>query len=257
MGVILGNINEISFFWYGLIISITIILSLILILRNKSNDIDFENIIDISIYTIIIGLITGRILFVINNLVIYKRNMWEIFYLWEGGFSIYGVALGALITIVIYCKIKKIQISKIIDTLTPGMVILLIGEQIANFINQNVIGKPGEGRLSMYVEYAFRPIGVEQYDFFYPVAIYQAFWLIVVLIAGLYLKNRIKNYFDGMLFYISIFLIAFGRFIFGFYYLGGDKGLQIEQIFLGIIMLLLIGVIFYQRKDFKKNKEWN
>ena len=257
MGIILGNINEIAFFWYGLILSITILVAIFFILKNKTNEIDIENIIDISIYGIVTGLIVGRLLFVMNNLVIYKKNMWEILYLWQGGLSIYGIAIGVLSTVVIYCKIKKIELHKFLDTLSPGMIILLVGEQIANFISQDVIGNPAESRLSVYVEYAFRPLGFEQYDFFYPVSIYQAMWLSMVLIITLYMKNRIKNNcFDGFVFYTSTLLAAAGRFVFGFYYLGGDKGLQIEQIMSVIIILVIMSLFLYRFKYIKKNKEW-
>ena len=148
---------------------------------------------------------------------------------------------------------KKIKYLELADILTPGLMFILIGNQLANFATQEVIGNPSDNRLSVYIEYAFRPPGFEQYDFFQPISLYQVLWLMVVLGLIFYISKNNKYLFEGAIFFISLLLAALGRFILGFYYLGGNNGLRIEQVFLLGIMLFLI-VAFFHRLLFLKKK---
>mgnify|MGYP007008081037 CR=1 FL=1 len=72
---------------------------------------------------------------------------------------------------------------------------ILIGNQLANFATQEVIGNPSDNRLSVYIEYAFRPPGFEQYDFFQPISLYQVLWLMVVLGLIFYITKNKKYLF--------------------------------------------------------------
>ena len=75
----------------------------------------------------------------------------------------------------------------------------------------------------------------------------------VVLGLIFYISKNNKYLFEGAIFFISLLLAALGRFILGFYYLGGNYGLRIEQVFLLGIMLFLI-VAFSHRLLFSKKK---
>lgn len=253
MGIILGSFNDISVYWYGLIMSIAILLGIAITIKNNSGRINFETLLDLCIVALLTSLVTGRLVFVLNNFVLYKKDLWDILYLWQGGFSIYGAMLGVLISTYCYCKMKKIKYLELADILTPGLMFILIGNQLANFATQEVIGNPSDNRLSVYIEYAFRPPGFEQYDFFQPISLYQVLWLMFVLGLIFYISKNNKYLFEGAIFFISLLLAALGRFILGFYYLGGNNGLRIEQVFLFGIMLFLI-VAFSHRLLFSKKK---
>ena len=45
----------------------------------------------------------------------YKDNLLDIFKIWEGGIAVYGSIIGAVISTCIYCKVKKIKTTKILD----------------------------------------------------------------------------------------------------------------------------------------------
>lgn len=110
MGIILGSFNDISVYWYGLIMSIAILLGIAITIKNNNGRINFETLLDLCIVALLTSLVIGRLVFVLNNFVLYKKDLWDILYLWHGGFSIYGAMLGVLISTYCYCKMKKINI---------------------------------------------------------------------------------------------------------------------------------------------------
>lgn len=174
--------------------------------KNNSGRINFETLLDLCIVALLTSLATGRLVFVLNNFVLYKKDLWDILYLWQGGFSIYGAMLGVLISTYCYCKMKKIKYLELADILTPGLMFILIDNQLANFATQEVIGNPSDNRLSVYIEYAFRPPGFEQYDFFQPISLYQVLWLMFVLGLIFYISKNNKYLFEGAIFFIGLLL---------------------------------------------------
>ena len=78
-----------------------------------------------------------------------------------------------------------------------------------------------------YIEYAFRPSGFEQYEYFRPVALYQAVWQVVVF-SGVCIFNswqsKKKQFYTGVCFMLGISGAAMGRFVLGFLYISAHPG---------------------------------
>ena len=81
--------------------------------------IKFEDVLELMIVIIPVSIICARMYFVLFNLDYYIHNPLEIFALRNGGLAIYGGIIGAVITIAIYCKIKKIKIVDMLDYIVP------------------------------------------------------------------------------------------------------------------------------------------
>ena len=84
-------------YWYGILISIGVLLGIVLALRNaKYFDIDQESIIDMALLAIPLAIVGARLYYVIFEWEQYRDNIWSIFNIRKGGLAIFEVLLGEL-----------------------------------------------------------------------------------------------------------------------------------------------------------------
>src|SRR5699024_2043751 len=65
---------------------------------------------------------------------------WNIFAVWEGGIAIHGALIGAVLTAIVYARIKKVSFWLLADIAAPS---LILGQAIGrwgNFMNQEAHG---------------------------------------------------------------------------------------------------------------------
>ncbi|WP_110953230.1 prolipoprotein diacylglyceryl transferase [Anaerosinus massiliensis] len=237
MGIIAFSIGNLNFYWYGFMLSMAIlagmaITRLVLFFRHER----FEPVLDLLLWGLPVGLIFSRIFYVVLHWHLYAGKFVEVFSLTRGGFSIYGAFLGFLCVLYFYTKIVNVSLWSWLDRLVPAFVLGLAIVQLGNFVLQTVVGMPDDGKIVEYIEYAFRPAGFEQYEYFTPVALYQSIWQFVTfLIISILTWIQIKNHsiLAGNIFLIGMSLVCLGRFLFGFFYLSIQTGMQLHlgQVF--------------------------
>ena len=132
----------------------------------------------------------------------WSRNefCWLLFKVWNGGLAIYGGIIGAIISTVIYCKVKKLNIAKVFDVCAPG---LFIGQAIGrfgNFVNVEVYGGETNSLFGMSINGA-TPV--------HPLFLYESIWNVIGLVILLLIRDKKKN--DGQVFCFYIFWYSFGR----------------------------------------------
>src|SRR5699024_12232338 len=67
---------------------------------------------------------------------------WKIFAIWEGGIAIHGALIGAVLTAIVYARIKKQSFWQLADIIAPS---LILGQAIGrwgSFINQEAHAGP-------------------------------------------------------------------------------------------------------------------
>lgn len=90
--------------------------------------------------TILFGIIGARIYFVLFNLDYYSNNILEIFMIWKGGLAIHGGIIAGLLTIIIYCKKYKTKVFRILDIITPSLLLAQAIGRWGNFFNSEAHG---------------------------------------------------------------------------------------------------------------------
>ncbi|MBR6294651.1 MAG: prolipoprotein diacylglyceryl transferase [Lachnospiraceae bacterium] len=139
--------------FYGMIIGIGM-LSGILIARSQAKrtgqNPDFY--LDFAIIAIPLGVIGARLYSVIFEWENYTHDFWSIFNLRQGGLAIYGGVIAALLTVYVFCKVKKFSYGLFADT---GIYGLLLGQIIGrwgNFFNRECFGGYTDSFMAMRID---------------------------------------------------------------------------------------------------------
>jgi len=88
---------------------------------------------------VVLGGRTGYVLF--YNLPYYIQNPIQVFYLWRGGMSFHGGALGVTLAILLFCRQRRINILAFADIIICAVPVGLFFGRIANFINGELWGR--------------------------------------------------------------------------------------------------------------------
>lgn len=136
--------------WYGIIITIGLILALVYALpKMKRFGLDSDRTIDAIIGGVLGGIVGARIYYVLMRWDEYKWNWKEIVNTRNGGLAIYGGIIGAILVGGIVCRIRKVKLLPMLDITVLGF---LLGQGIGrwgNFINQEAFGTNTDSFLGM------------------------------------------------------------------------------------------------------------
>src|SRR5699024_8484000 len=90
-----------------------------------------------------ISIIFGSIYYVLCGWDMYQgASWWSIFAVWEGGIAIHGALIGAILTAIVFARVKRVSFWQLADIVAPS---LILGQAIGrwgNFMNQEAHGGP-------------------------------------------------------------------------------------------------------------------
>lgn len=137
------TIFGVDIYWYAVFIVTGMVIGIITATYlGKKKGIKPDDLLDIIIWTVPIGIICARLYYVITD----WDATWyfaRIFDIRQGGLAIYGGVLGGLATIIIVSKIKKFSWRKVLAVVDVCVVAVMIGQCIGrwgNFVNQEAYG---------------------------------------------------------------------------------------------------------------------
>lgn len=275
LGIHLTNVPQgfsVFGFWialYGVIIGIGIlcgILAATQIAKKTGQNPDVYW--DFALYAVIVSVIGARLYYVAFSWEYYKNDLLSVFNLRQGGLAIYGGVIGAFLTIVVYCKIKKLKAWELGDT---GMVGLILGQAIGrwgNFFNREVFGEYTDGLLAMQLpvtDVRARDISAsiaahmqqgQNYISVHPTFLYESLWNLALFFLLVFYTKRKKFHGEICLFYLGGY--GLGRFwIEGIrtdtLFLPGTS-LPVSQVLAGILVVFSIGMDIFVRIGIKKGK---
>ncbi len=208
---------------YGVIIAIGMMLGVaIAVYDRRSRGLSEDPIWDAAFIGIPCGIIGARIYYVIFAWDFYKNDPIQILYIRQGGLAIYGGVLGALISVFIYCKVKKVGFLELWDSIALGF---LVGQSLGrwgNFFNREVFGGYTDNILAMRLPIAAvrerdivaslaATIGEgENFIQVHPTFLYESLWNLALLILLFLYRKHKKFSGEVMLLYIAGYGI--GRF---------------------------------------------
>lgn len=226
------EINRVAFalfgkdiYWYGVIIAVGFLLGLIVALYvAKKVNITSDSIYDMVLYCTPVAVICARVYYVVFNAKEYK-TFGEMIAVWNGGIAIYGAVIGAVVTAIVYSRIKKINTGDLVDAGIMGVITGQIAGRWGNFVNAEAYG--------YHTESVFRML-IEGVGCVHPTFLYESMWNLVSLIILFFVVNKRK--FSGQVIFTYAILYGAGRFVI--------EGLRTDSLYLGVFRVSqLVAVI--------------
>ncbi len=135
---------------YGILIAAALLVGLgVLVMEAGRAGENQDHCLGMAITALIVGIIGGRAFYVAFSWSLYQDHVMEIFNLPAGGMSVYGVILGAMAGIALYCRLNKLSFSEMADMAFLGF---LPGEAVAAwgaFFNRETFGEYTDSFLAM------------------------------------------------------------------------------------------------------------
>lgn len=143
MRPILLQLGPIPLRSYGVMMILGFLLGLYRAVRvSKSRGIDSSSVIDVSLYSLLAGIVGARLVFILLNWQSFHRSFGEMFSIWEGGLSFHGGILFAVGVIYFYTRVKEIPFLALADLLAPSLALAYAVARIGCFLNGCCYGTP-------------------------------------------------------------------------------------------------------------------
>ena len=219
-GISLGSL-DIRF--YGVVIALGLILAVVYGLRQKKRfGLTEDQILDGVLIIVPISIICARLFYCIFEWESYKAQPIKILYIWEGGLAIFGAVIGALTSVVIYCKVRKISVGATLDLTVLGF---LIGQSIGrwgNFFNREAVGQLAEGT-NWFLKMGLLNKYTNQFEYFHPTFLYESVWNAIGFVV--LHQFRKKRRYDGQITLLYCAWYGLGRTMI--------EGLRMDSLYLG------------------------
>lgn len=220
--------------WYGILIALGVFLAIFFTgkmaeRKNYRNGLYKDISTDVSLFSVLIGVLGARLYYVIFEWEYYSQHLNEIFAIRNGGLAIYGGIIAGGITVYIFCRRKKVNFLTLADCVAPGLALAQAIGRWGNYINGEAHGGVTN------VPWAILVDGERVHPtFFYESIVNFSIFLFLYF----YLSKRQK--FDGQL--ISIYMIVYGiaRFFI--------EGMRTDSLYIGafrVSQIVSIGIIIF------------
>lgn len=274
IGIHLPNVgNHITIFnfdiaYYGMIIGLGILMGILIAAAEaKRTGQDPETYYDLAIYAVICSIIGARAYYVIFSWDMYKGNLKSILNLRQGGLAIYGGVIAAVITVIVFAKVKKLSAPLLFDTAVLGLVAGQMIGRWGNFFNREAFGEYTDGLLAMRLPLdAVRSSDVTElmrrnmetvkgvsYIQVHPTFLYESLWCMMVLLLLLLYRRHKK--FDGEVFLLYLLGYGLGRvWIEGLrtdQLLIRGTTIPVSQLLAGTLVIVSTGMILLLRRKIR------
>ncbi len=237
------SIGSFEFAFYGIIIALGLFLAAVYGMRRKKEfGLNEDQIIDGLLIIVPIAIICARIYYCIFSWDEFKHHPIEVLYIWNGGLAIYGAVIGAALSIIVYCRVRKLSLPAVLDITSLGF---LIGQSIGrwgNFFNREAFGAVTDSFLRMGLTKTVS--GTVTYH--HPTFLYESVWNAVGFVALHFLSKRRK--YDGQIALGYVAWYGLGRaFIEG---LRTDSlywgPIRVSQLLAAISCFAAVGILVWQ-----------
>lgn len=250
--------------FYGILIAIGFMAGLLLAQwEAKRTKQDPEVYLDYLLVMVLPAIAGARLYYVIFSWEYYKEHLNEILMLRNGGLAIYGGVLAAILTLLIFCKVRKQSPLVMADTAVMGLLVGQIIGRWGNFFNREAFGGFTDGLFAMEIpvnyfnyftianqlpEQVLSNLSVVDgvsYISVHPTFLYEGMWNFGVLLLLLWFRKQKRG--DGQMMAIYFMGYGVGRFLI--------EGLRTDSLYIGssslrasqclALILVAVGMYFF------------
>ena len=214
------SIGPLTVHFYGLIIAVGLILAVLYACRrSKEFGVKEDDLLDGVLWVTPFAILCARAYYCIFSWDQYADNPISVLYIWNGGLAIYGGVIGAVVGVIVFCRVKKIPAGTILDMVALGFLIGQCLGRWGNFFNREAFGAQTESFFRMGLMNAYT--GAVTYH--HPTFLYESVWNAIGFVL-LHFASKHRRY-DGQ--------IALGYA--AWYGLGRSfiEGLRTDSLYLG------------------------
>jgi phosphatidylglycerol---prolipoprotein diacylglyceryl transferase len=138
------HIGSFAVYWYGAMTALALLAGLWTAgRRGLRQGVASEMIVDLGPWLVAGGIVGARLVFVVSYWPEYfaGQPVWEIFMIRHGGLVYYGGLIGAALVVILYARIKKLPVWKLVDILTPSVPLGCVFGRIGCLLNGCCYGR--------------------------------------------------------------------------------------------------------------------
>ncbi len=261
---ILISFGPIEIYWYGFFIVLGILVAIAAAVKlGKYYKISKDEILDLSFFLVIFGIIGARLFHVLIEWPYYISHPLDIIKVWQGGLAIHGGIIAGLITVYWFAKKRNINFWKLAAIIVPGLALAQAIGRWGNYFNQELFGRPTDLPWGIPIDMINRPFRFMAKEYFHPAFLYESlgsmliFAIMLGVNAWIIKKGKFSDFY--FLFSVACYLILYSllRFFTEFirideaYYFFGLRHAQITS--LAIIAVSVATALFsYSRTKVAK-----
>ena len=201
------SIGPLTIHLYGVVIAFGLVLATMYCMRrSKEFGLTEDHVLDGVLWITPFAILCARAYYCIFSWELYADDPISVLYIWKGGIAIYGGVLGAIVGMIVFCRIKKISLGATLDLVLMGF---LIGQAIGrwgNFFNREAFGAETESFLRMGLLNAL----TGEITYHHPTFLYESVWNALGFVVLHFLSK--KREFDGQIALGYAFWYGLGRF---------------------------------------------
>jgi prolipoprotein diacylglyceryl transferase len=168
----------------------------------------------LAVWAVPAGIVGARLYHVATDWQRFEDDPSKIIEIWNGGLGIWGgVALGAIVGLVIGRRLGFGSGGRLLDTAAPAIPIAQAIGRWGNWFNQELFGRPTTQPWGLRIDAAHRPRGYDEFSTFHPTFLSESVWNLavagIVVLVGHRFGDRLR---PGRLFALYVALYTFGRF---------------------------------------------
>jgi phosphatidylglycerol:prolipoprotein diacylglycerol transferase len=213
--------------------------------QRKKLPITPDEIMNFGVLVMFMGILGGRIYYVIFNWSFYGTNLWEIPQIWHGGLAIHGGLIGGALAGFWYLQRRPVSTWSFADAVAPSIMLGQVFGRFGNFMNGDAHGVPTSAPWGLV--FPSGSIAGRQFPgmALHPVMLYE---LVLNLIwFAILRKLRLTNHKPGYIFCLYFVFYSIGR--------AAVSGFRADSLWLGpvraayvasAVLILIFGAIIYR-----------
>ena len=177
-----------SIYYYGIVIAFGLVLA-VLYGWKRCRQFGFtqDDLTDGVLCIVPISVICARLYYCAFKWNSYKDDLLSIFAFRDGGLAIYGGVIAAAISVVVFCRIKKIKIGAVLDLVALGFLIGQCVGRWGNFFNREAVGAETDIFMKMGLWHKY----YNRWEYFHPTFLYESLWNAVGFVLLHFLSKKL------------------------------------------------------------------
>ncbi len=236
--------------WYGVMIALGFLLAVLYAVKFAPRfGVQLDPMIDVVLVSAIFSVLSARIYYILfyDGIATFWKEPLKVFRIWDGGLAIYGALIGAFVTGIWMCRVRKVSTLAMFDLASVGFLIGQCLGRWGNFFNQEAFGGNTTlpwGMTGSIIRAGTNGSGYDTSLPVHPTFFYESLWCLIGIVL-LHLLLKKKYTFKGQIFCAYVVWYGLGRV--------WIEGLRTDSLMLGQVRVsqllaavcVLAGVVAY------------